>query len=177
MTPLGPLNGKSFATSISPWVITLDALQPFEAPAPPRETTSGPTSTASYLRDPKPHPTYAINLQAELVINDTPTTICKSELGSMYWTFRDLVAHQTSNGCCINTGDLLGTGTISGSEDEAHGCLLELTRGGETAFAVDGGIGVSKRMYLEDGDMMRISGWAGDGVGFGDCTGVVLPAN
>jgi fumarylacetoacetase len=177
MPPLGPLNGKSFATSISPWIITLDALTPFEAPAPPREATSGAASIASYLKDPKATPTYTIHLQAELVANNIPTTICKSELGSMYWSFRNLVAHQTSNGCCINTGDVLGTGTISGSEGEAHGCLLELTKGGEVTFAVEGGAGASKRMYLENDDMVRISGWASEGVGFGECVGVVLPAN
>jgi fumarylacetoacetase len=118
MSPLGPLNGKSFATSISPRVITLDALIPFEALAPLREFTSGTASVASYLKDPKP--TYAIHLQAKLLINDNPTTICESELVNMYWSFRDLMAHQTSNGCCIKTGDLLGTGTISGSKGEPH---------------------------------------------------------
>jgi fumarylacetoacetase len=134
MAPLGPLNGKSFVTSVSPLVITLDALTHSEAPAPPHDSTGSTAIMASYLKDPKAYPTYAIHLQAELVINDTATTICKSELGSMYWSFRDLLAHQTSNGCCINTGDLLGTGTISGSEDEAHGCLLELTKGGEATL-------------------------------------------
>jgi len=133
MPPLGPLNGKSFATSISPWVITLDTLTPFEAPAPPREQKQ-----ALHLTVPKSHLTYTIHLQAELLIDGIPTTICKFELGSMYWSFRDLIVHQTSNWCCINTGDLLGTGTISGSEDESHGCLLELTKGGEATFAVNG---------------------------------------
>jgi len=94
----------------------------------------------------------------------------------MYWSFRDLVAHQTSNGCCINTGDLLGTGTISGSEDDAHGCLMELTKGGEATFAVEG-TWAEKRRYFEDGDTVRISGWAGEGVGFGECFGMVLPSN
>jgi fumarylacetoacetase len=176
MAPFGPLNGKSFATSISPWVITLDALTPFEAPTPPRESTSGTASVASYLKDPKPKPTYNILLQAELIIDDISTTICKSELGNTYWSFRDLVAHQTSNGCCINTGDLLGTGTISGSEDDAHSCLLELTKGGEATFPVEG-VRAGKRMYFEDGDAVRISGWAGEGVGFGECFGMVLPSN
>jgi fumarylacetoacetase len=72
---------------------------------------------------------------------------------------------------------LLGTRTISGEEDEAHGCLLELTRGGEVAFAVETGSGMSDQMYLEDGYILRISGWAGNGVGFGECVGLVLPAN
>jgi len=81
MLPLGPLNGKSFATSFSPWVITLDALKPFEAVAPPHESANSTNNLASFLNDPKPKPTYAIHLQAELVIDKTPTTICKSELG------------------------------------------------------------------------------------------------
>jgi fumarylacetoacetase len=83
MASLEPLNGKSFATSISPWVITLDALIHSEAPAQPRDSTGSTASIASYLKDPKSYPTYAIHLQAELVINDIGTTICKSELGSM----------------------------------------------------------------------------------------------
>ncbi|PVH82821.1 fumarylacetoacetate hydrolase family protein [Cadophora sp. DSE1049] len=168
MMPLGPLNGKSFSTSISPWVVTLDALQAFQSPAPARELKVAP-----YLADSKTDNTYSIELKAELLVGDQATTICESQLKTMYWSFRDLLAHQTSNGCNLNTGDLLATGTISGETKTSHGCLLELTKGGEQTFEVAGGM---NRTFLEDGDSIRISASCGDGVGFGECFGKVLPA-
>ncbi|KAK0127673.1 hypothetical protein ONS96_007192 [Cadophora gregata f. sp. sojae] len=168
MVPLGPLNGKSFSTSISPWVVTLDALEAFQCPAPARELKVAP-----YLADSKIDNTYSIELKAELVADGQATTICESQLRTMYWSFRDLLAHQTSNGCNLNTGDILATGTISGETDTSHGCLLELTKGGEKDFDVAGGL---KRKFLEDGDSIRISASCGNGVGFGECVGKVLPA-
>lgn len=168
MVPLGPLNGKSFSTSISPWVVTLDALKPFETQAPTREI-----KVASYLDDPKSANTYDIHLQAELLHEGKSTVICKSELKTMYWSFRDLVAHQTSNGCNINIGDILATGTISGETHDSHGCLLELTKGGQEKFEVTGG---SSRIFLEDGDAIQISAFADEGVGFGACVGKLLPS-
>ncbi|KAK0122192.1 hypothetical protein ONS95_010449 [Cadophora gregata] len=168
MVPLGPLNGKSFSTSISPWVVTLDALEAFQCPAPARELKVAP-----YLADSKTDNTYSIELKAELVADGQATTICESQLRTMYWSFRDLLAHQTSNGCNLNTGDILATGTISGETDTSHGCLLELTKGGEKDFDVAGGL---KRKFLEDGDSIRISASCGNGVGFGECVGKVLPA-
>ncbi|KAH9218658.1 fumarylacetoacetate hydrolase family protein [Leptodontidium sp. 2 PMI_412] len=168
MMPLGPLNGKSFSTSISPWVITLDALEIFQSPAPERELKVAP-----YLADTKTDNTYSIQLKAELIVDDYATTICKSQLKTMYWSFRDLLAHQTSNGCNLNTGDLLATGTISGETHDSHGCLLELTKGGEQSFNIADG---SRRKFLEDGDSIRISAICGEGVGFGECIGKVLPA-
>ena len=155
-------------TSISPWVITLDAMKPFETQAPPRELEVAP-----YLDDNKARNTYDVHLQADLVIDGKATTICRSELKAMYWSFRHLIAHQTSNGCNVKTGDLLATGTVSGRTHDSHGCLLELTRGGEEDFKVAGGL---SRMYLEDGDTVQISAFASEGVGFGDCTGQLLPA-
>lgn len=83
------------------------------------------------------------------------------------------MAHQTSNGCSLNVGDLLATGTISGETHESHGCLLELTKGGQEDFSIAGGL---KRVFLEDGDGVRLSAFCGDGVGFGECFGQVLPA-
>ncbi|OBT98397.1 hypothetical protein VE01_03147 [Pseudogymnoascus verrucosus] len=155
MTPLGPLNGKSFATSMSPWIITLDALQASAIIGQPREL-----EVASYLVDPNPINSYDIALQADIITSGTSTTICKSNLNAMYWTFRDLVVHQSSNGCCLNTGDILGTGTISGSTDESHGCLLELTKGGQDSFEIGDG---KSRVYIEDGDEIRISALASNG--------------
>jgi len=168
MIPLGPLNGKSFATSISPWIITLEALQPSAAAGPPREL-----EVATYLSDPNPINTYDLHLQADLIVNEKETVICKSDLKTMYWSFRDLIAHQTSNGSNINTGDILATGTISGHTDDSHGCLLELTNGGQDSFQISEG---SNRLYLEDGDILRLSAVASDGVGFGECIGRVMPS-
>lgn len=168
MMPLGPLNGKSFSTSISPWVVTLDALESFQCPAPAKDLKVVP-----YLADSKTDNTYSIELKAELLVGDGATTICESQMKTMYWSFRDLLAHQTSNGCNLNTGDLLATGTISGETKTSHGCLLELTKGGEENFKIAGGL---HRTFLEDGDSIRISASCGDGVGFGECVGKVLPA-
>lgn len=167
MLPLGPLNGKTFATSISPWIITLDALQASATKGQPREL-----QVASHLDDPNPINSYDIRLQANLITGSRSTTICKTNLNTMYWTFRDLIVQQTSNGCSINTGDILATGTISGSTGDSHGCLLELTKGGRDSFTVNGG----KRVYLEDGDVLQISALASDGVGFGECIAKILPA-
>ncbi|KAL2066180.1 hypothetical protein VTL71DRAFT_2251 [Oculimacula yallundae] len=168
MMPLGPLNGKSFSTTISPWVVTLEALESFACPAPEKEFKVAP-----YLADTKRNNTYSIELKAELIVNDEATTICESQLKTMYWSFRDLLAHQTSNGCNLNTGDLLATGTISGDTHESHGCLLELTKGGEKSFDITSGL---NRKFIEDRDSIRISASCGDGVGFGECIGKVLPA-
>ncbi|KAI1503556.1 fumarylacetoacetase [Biscogniauxia marginata] len=168
MMPLGPMNGKSFGTSISPWVVTLEALEPFATTRPARETP-----VTAFLQEPKERPAYNITLEAEILSNGKATKVCTSNVSWMYWTFRDLVAQQTVNGCNINAGDVLGTGTVSGTGDDEHGCLLESTKGGKVEFTlVDG----QKRTYLQDGDGLRMSGFAGDGVGFGDCTGFITPA-
>ncbi|KAH6684046.1 fumarylacetoacetase [Halenospora varia] len=173
MTPLGPMNGKSFGTIISPWIITLDALEPFRSPPPSRNPDIPITA---YLQDPLPNPGFDIKVEASLKPTGTknPTTICKSEFSSLYWTLRDLVAQQTVNGCGLDTGDLLATGTISGSTPESHGCLLEMAaKGGVTVAAKEG---EEKRIFLLDGDTVTLSAVAGEGVGFGECTGKVLPA-
>jgi fumarylacetoacetase len=169
MDPLGPLNGKSFMTSISPWVIVLDALKPFETPMIPRHTL-----TAPYLHQEKTPCTYDVAVQADMIVEGRSLTICKSGLKSLYWSFRDLVAHQTSNGCNLNTGDMLATGTISGDTRDSHGCLLEMTKGGRVHFTVDGAF---SRTFLRDGDTILISAYAGDGVGFGECVGQLVGAH
>jgi fumarylacetoacetase len=163
------MNGKSFGTSMSPWIITLDALAPFETTLPPRDIP-----VTSYLKDSKPKATYDIHLQADLVADGLSTTVCKSELKWMYWSLRDLVAQQTVNGCNLNTGDVLATGTISGSTEDSHGCLLELTKGGGKPFILNNG---EERMFLKDGDSIRLTATAGDGVGFGECFGAISSLN
>jgi fumarylacetoacetase len=168
MSPLGPMNGKSFATSVSPWVITLDALEPFAAAAPPKEIPA-----AAFLHEKREKPSYDIKLEAELLRGETSTKLCTANGSWMYWTFRDLVVQKTVNGCNLNTGDILATGTVSGSGSDEHGCLLEMTKGGKVEFALTDG---AKRTYLQDGDGVRMTAYCGDGVGFGDCTGFITPS-
>ena len=172
MSPLGPFNGKSFGTTMSPWIITLEALRPFEAvPANPHQRA------ATYLQDAKRSSTYAIQLQADIVTPNHTETICKSRTEWLYWTFRDMVAQQTINGCPLRSGDLLATGTVSGPEEGSQGCLMEITNGGRKEWSLSDG---SSRTYLQDGDGVRLTGWAGElgsptCVGFGEAYGVVMP--
>ncbi|KAI0023550.1 fumarylacetoacetase [Xylariomycetidae sp. FL0641] len=168
MTPLGPMNGKSFGTSISPWVVTLEALEAFETEAPAKDIP-----VKAFLQESKAKPSYNITLESELLSDGKATKLCESNVSWMYWTFRDLVAQQTVNGCNVNTGDVLATGTVSGKGDDEHGCLLETTNGGKIEFALSDG---QKRTYLQDGDGVRMTGYAGNGVGFGECTGFITPA-
>ena len=171
MEPLGPFNGKSFGTTISPWVVTLDALEPFSVPGVMREIPN-----AAYLDDKKEKNSYNLNLQVEIVTGKTSTLVCKSRLQWLYWTFRDMVAHQTINGCAIRAGDMLATGTVSGPTEGTYGCLLEITKGGkQTVQLADGG----ERKFLEDKDGVKLTGWAGEVgspecVGFGDCVGTLI---
>ena len=174
MTPLGPLHGKSFATTISPWVITLDALEPLKIPAAPR---TAEIVLPPYLQDPDPAPTFEIELKAEIQPKGAaePTVICTSKFSSVYWTLRDLVAQQTINGCSLRTGDLLATGTISGDVAGSNGCLLEMVAKGGVEVNINGKN--ERRIFLDDGDTVRLTAYAGQGVGFGDCVGTILPAN
>lgn len=175
MPPLGPFNGKNFATSISPWVVTLEALNPFRAELPPRDI-----GVAPHLDTGDQKVGYNLCCKAELLsrrdsdANDaTSTILCEVSFSRLYWSFAHLVAHQTVGGCKLNTGDVLATGTLSGPDRTQHGCLLELTKGGRQAFSLQDG---EERTYLQDGDTVRISAYAGrreDGVGFGDCTGTI----
>ncbi|KPI35043.1 Fumarylacetoacetase [Cyphellophora attinorum] len=196
MPPLGPFLGKSFATTISPWIILADALEPFLVPVPTRQIPVADHFTPS---GEKGH--YAVTLAVDVGAappqgnggsegtsqdnrNSSLTRACTSQLDSIYWTIADMLAHQTSNGCAIRTGDLLATGTVSGSERGSFGCLLEITKGGKEPFVLgEGKIGGEKaeRMYLEDGDTVVMSGWAGDigsdsCVGFGECRGTLRAA-
>ncbi|KAF9869470.1 fumarylacetoacetate hydrolase [Colletotrichum karsti] len=168
MNPLGPMNGKSFGTTMSPWVVTLEALEPFATQPPVKDIPAQP-----YLLDKKEKSSYNIALKAEVLADGQATTVCQAQLSWMYWTFRDLVAQQTINGCNINTGDVLATGTVSGAGDDEHGCLLEMTKGGKVGWKTSDG---QDRTYLQDGDGVRMSGYAGDGVGFGECVGFIEPA-
>jgi fumarylacetoacetase len=174
MVPFGPMNGKSFGTSISPWIITLEALAPFKTSAPVRNPE---VELASYLQDPDPKSSFDIGVEVSLQPAEAsvPSTVCKSKFSSMYWTVKDMIAQQTINGCSLNTGDLLATGTISGPTPDSHGCLMELSpKGGAEVKTADGGI--ERRIFLKDRDSVSLIAIAGPGVGFGECVGKILEA-
>ncbi|KAL6705857.1 hypothetical protein ACN47E_006317 [Coniothyrium glycines] len=170
MNPLGPFNGKNFVTSISPWIVTLDALKPYEVPAPPRLEP-----VADFMNDPRGI-NYDIRLEGHLTRHGSRTTTCKVGFDTMYWTFRHMIAHHTIGGCSLRTGDLVASGTVSGDEDHEHGCLLELTKNGKVPSILTD---KSELRYLADGDEFVYTGTVGDGsngVGFGACVGVIQPA-
>ncbi|OJJ07772.1 hypothetical protein ASPVEDRAFT_57044 [Aspergillus versicolor CBS 583.65] len=185
MVPLGPLNGKAFGTSISPWIVTTDALAPFRASAPEPQA-----SLADHLQDEKKG-NYDIVMDVEILHKPATTTtdlsvttdgdryvshIATGPARELFWSHRQMVAHLTSSGCDLRTGDLLGTGTVSGSVDGSHGCLLESTKGGKERVKLSDG---AERVYLVDGDIVRMTAVLGDeqsGVGFGECIGEILPA-
>ncbi|KAJ5907154.1 uncharacterized protein N7473_004070 [Penicillium subrubescens] len=170
MIPLGPLNGKSFGTSISPWIVTLDALEPFKVPGPKPETV-----LASHLEDIDAS-SYAIDLKVEILTGTQATTVTESKAQDLHWSGRQMAAHLASTGADIQTGDIIGTGTVSGPVDGSYGCLLEITKAGkEPITLVDG----SKRHFLLDGDVVRMTAVVGDpgsGIGFGECVGEIQPS-
>jgi fumarylacetoacetase len=164
--PLGPFLGKNFATTISPWVVPLEALEPWRCPGP----TQGP-EPLPYLRHEGPG---AFDIRLEVHLNGA--TISISNFKHLYWSLRQQVAHHTVNGCPLRPGDLLASGTISGPTPDSLGSMLEITRRGANPLALPGG---ATRKFLEDGDQVVLTGWCqGDGyrVGFGEAAGVILPA-
>jgi fumarylacetoacetase len=169
MNPLGPFNGKNFMTSISPWVVTLEALKPHEVPAPARMEP-----VATFMDDNSIN--YSIQLEGTILRHGTRTTTCKVGFETMYWTFRHMLAHHTVGGCGLRTGDVVASGTVSGEQNHEHGCLLELTKNGKVPSALKDG---SELRFLEDGDEVRYTGVVGQGsagVGFGEVVGIVKPA-
>ncbi len=169
--PLGPFQAKAFATSISPWIVTKAALEPFRTSTPEREKDLLP-----YLQEPGPM-LYDIDLEVTMTpVDSAETTIARTNYNEMYYSSAQQLAHHASSGCEMNTGDLLGSGTISGPEKENRGSLIELTWGGKEPLTLDTG---ETRTFIEDGDTLTLKGNArGDGytIGFGDCTGAILPA-
>ena len=182
--PLGPFLSKSFATSLSPWVVTTEALEPFRVPAAARG--DGDPPPLPYLSDAKDLESGAVDVRVEVLLRtrrmrddgDARVALSRSTLAETYWTPAQLVAHHTSNGCNLRPGDLLGSGTISGPSREARGCLLEITARGAEPLRLPNG---EERRFLEDGDEVTLRGWCErDGfarIGFGDCSGIVLPAH
>ncbi|GLO79337.1 fumarylacetoacetase [Sulfitobacter pontiacus] len=169
--PLGPFQAKAFATSISPWIVTKAALEPFRTSTPEREVDLLP-----YLAEPKPM-LYDIDLSVIIQPDGgAQQVIARTNYNTMYYSAPQQLAHHAASGCAMNAGDLLGSGTISGPDKDARGSLLELSWGGAEPIALNDG---TTRSFVQDGDTMILTGHAaGDGyrIGFGACAGTILPA-
>jgi fumarylacetoacetase len=180
--PLGPFLAKSFATTLSPWIVTLDALAPFRTPATPRP--AGDPAPLPYLDDETDRAQGGFAIELEVLLSsrhmrDAGAPAWRVSAGSfttMYWTLAQLVAHHTSNGCNLQPGDLLASGTVSGPTKESRGCLLERTWRGTEPLTLPTG---ESRRFLEDGDEVIMRAWCQrDGwrrIGFGECRGIVSP--
>jgi fumarylacetoacetase len=170
--PLGPFQAKAFGTSINPWVVTREALEPFRVHGPAQEPTPLP-----YLQQ-KGANNYDMQLAVDLATEKTrkPHTISRTNFKYMYWSSVQQLVHHASSGCAMNVGDLLGSGTISGAEKSERGSMLELSWNGTEPLDLGGGL---TRSFLEDGDSLTIRGWCqGDGyrIGFGEVEGTILPS-
>lgn len=171
--PLGPFNSKNFGTSISPWVVLMDALEPFATTGIPNDTKLLP-----YLDEGDRKCHYAINLSASLTPpSGQSTRIGQTSARNLLFSFPQMLAHHTIGGCPFNVGDLMGSGTISGTSKNETGALLEQTENGKTSITLSGG---ETRTFLEDGDTVTLTGFCerddGTLVGFGDCSGRIDPA-
>ena len=168
--PLGPFLAKNFASSISPWIVTLDALEPYRTAGPKQEPTPLP-----YLQY-EGNKSFDINLEVDLTPDGgEPQTITKSNFKYMYWTMAQQLAHHTVNGCNVNSGDMMGSGTISGPTPDAYGSMLELTWRGEKPIAMNDG---TERKFIQDGDTVTLRGYCDNGVtriGFGKVSTKLLP--
>ncbi len=181
--PLGPFLSKSFATTVSPWLVTLEALEPFRVPA--RVRGADEPAPLPYLSDATDRERGGVDISLEVWIRtpamraaDAPAErLSRGSFARMYWTLGQMLAHHASNGCNLRPGDLLGSGTVSGVERGERGCLLELTkRGAEPVVLANG----ERRSFLGDGDEVSIRGWCertgAARIGFGECRGVLIPA-
>ena len=169
--PLGPFLSKNFASTISPWIVTLDALEPFR--------------TKGYVQEPKvfPYLEYTgdknLDIKLEVAIqpeNSSETVICKSNYKYMYWTMEQQLAHHTVNGCNVNVGDMMGSGTISGPEPHEYGSMMELSWKGTKPIKLNDG---SERKFINDNDTIILRGYCQNNkvrIGFGECSAKVLPA-
>ena len=181
--PLGPFLGKNFGTSLSPWVVTLEALRPFRVPRAAR--AAGDPQPMAYLDDSALGHDPAIDMNVEVYLSTaamrqrhlTPQRISSGNLRDLYWSFAQMVAHHTINGCNLNPGDLLGSGTISGTTPGSEGSLLEMTRRGQAPIQLETG---ETRAFLEDGDEIMLRGFCErEGlprISLGECRGIVEPA-
>ena len=176
---LGPFLAKSFATTVSPWVVTIDALEPYRCPAFPRAAED--PRPLPYLWEENDQREGGFDIQLEMHLKTAKSKdaarLSRSSFRDSYWTLAQIVAHQTSNGCNLQPGDILGSGTISGATPEAYGSLMELTLAGKNPLTLPSG---ETRAFLEDGDEVIQRGCcARDGyatIGFGEASGKILPA-
>ncbi len=171
--PLGPFLAKNFCTSVSPWIVTTAALQPFKVPARPQEPEPLP-----YLHSPR----RVFDIHLEVALRSTSMkegeelVVCRGNSRTLYWDHCQQLAHHSSNGCPMQVGDIFGSGTISGDSQDSLGSLLELTQGGKQPIILPTG---EDRRFLQDGDSVTMRGWCqghGYKVGFGEVVGTVLPA-
>jgi len=181
--PLGPFLAKNFASTISPWVVTLEALAPFRAPLAPR--AEGDPAPLPYLSNEgdATNGGFAITLEVWLRTarmrdaQEPPVRLTQSSALDLYWSFAQMLTHHASTGCNMRAGDLLGSGTISGADKSSRGCLLELTWRAAEPITLPNG---EQRGFLEDGDEVILTAFAGDGdrrIGFGRCSGEVRAAH
>ena len=171
--PLGPFNAKTFASSISPWIVTLDALQPFKTNSPEQEPRP-----LAYLREDNSANSYDIQLSVELQAAGQvqADVICQTNFKYMYWSMAQQLTHHTISGCNVQVGDLMGSGTISGPTPDSYGSLLELTWNTTKPLTLSNG---EQRSFLQDGDTLVMKGYCekdGLRIGFGEVSGKVLPA-
>ncbi|MBA4134657.1 MAG: fumarylacetoacetase, partial [Flavobacterium sp.] len=168
--PLGPFLAKNFASSISPWIVTMDALEPFRCKGPVQEPTPLP-----YLQQKGKH-AFDINLEVYIEPeNAEPTLVSKSNFKYMYWSMSQQLAHHTSNGCRVNSGDMMGSGTISGPTQDSFGSMLELTWGGKNPLTMSDG---TERKFINDNDTVTIKGHCQNSsirIGFGEVSTKLLP--
>lgn len=181
--PLGPFLAKNFATTVSPWVVTLEALEPFRTTA--FERTGGDPAPLPYLDSPVNRERGGVDVTLEVSLRTArmreaglpPHQVSRSLMADLYWTVAQMLTHHTSNGCNLQPGDLFATGTISGPDKDARGCLLELTWRGAEPLALPSG---ETRKFLEDGDEVMMRGYCerpGTArIGFGECRGIVVAA-
>jgi fumarylacetoacetase len=181
--PLGPFLSKSFATTISPWIVTFEALEPFRCAA--FERPAGDPKPLSYLLDSEDQGRGGLDIGLEMYLctegmrktKAAPLRLSRGNARDAYWSVAQMVTHHSSNGCNLQPGDLFGSGTLSGAAPESAGSLMELTQGGKTPLRLPSG---ETRVFLEDGDEVTLRGRCGrEGVaslGFGDCSGLVRAA-
>jgi len=181
--PLGPFLAKSFATTLSPWVVTMEALAPFRTQAFARPV--GDPAPLPYLLDSSDQEYGGLDLRLEVLLSSArmreagmaPVCLSRSNSRDLYWTMAQMLTHHASNGCNLRPGDLLASGTVSGPAQDARGCLLELTSRGKDPISLPTG---EQRKFLKDGDEVRLRGFCErEGfrrIGLGECGGVVLPA-
>ena len=171
--PLGPFNAKTFATSISPWVVTMDALEPFFVEGPKQEPQPLPYLQQSGAQSVD----IALEVSLQPQAASQATTISRTNFKTMYWSMAQQLAHHTVSGCNVNVGDVMGSGTVSGSTPDSYGSLLELSWNGQRPLQLEDG--KSTRSFLEDGDEVSMRGWCqgkGYRVGFGEVKGRISPA-